>query len=71
MSEIIKSTIIKANQVGKLAVFVSQMYSKSLTERRNATLKYQADLKEQDLSIQCYVKFPATPMIKGTGEKKI
>ena len=70
MSETIKSTIIKANQVGKLAVFVSQMYSKSLTERRNATLKYQADLKEQDLSIQGYVKFPATPMIKGTGEKK-
>ena len=70
MSETIKSTIIKANQVGKLAVFVSQMYSKSLTERRNATLKYQADLKEQDLSIQGYVKFTATLTIKHTGERK-
>ena len=66
----IKSAIIKANQEGKLAVFVSQIYSKSLTERRNATLKYQADLKEQDLPIQGYVKFPAILTIKHTGERK-
>ena len=70
MSEKIKSAIIKANQEGKSAVFVSQMYSKSLTERRNAALKYQADLKEQDPSIQGYVKFPATLMIKRTAERK-
>ena len=68
--EKIKSATIKANQEGKSAVFVSQMYSKSLTERRNATLKYQADLKEQDPSIQAYVKFPAILMIKHTGERK-
>ena len=37
MSE--KSAIIKADQEGKLAVFVSQMYSKSLMERRNEALK--------------------------------
>ena len=70
MSEKIKSAIIKANQKGKSAVFVSQMYSKSLTERRNAALKYRADLKEQDPPIQGYVKFPATLMIKHTGERK-
>ena len=70
MSEKIKSAIIKANQEGKSAVFVSQMYSKSLTERRNATLKYRADLKEQDPSIQGYVKFPTILMIKHTGEGK-
>ena len=70
MWEKIKSEIIKANQEGKSAVFVSQMYSKSLTERRNATLKYQTDLKEHDPSIQVYVKFPATLMIKSTGERK-
>ena len=40
MLEKIKSAIIKANQEGNLAVFVSQMYSKSLTEERNAALKY-------------------------------
>ena len=55
MSEKSKSAIIKANQDGKLAVFVSQMYSKSLTERRNAALKYRTDLKEHDPSIQVYV----------------
>ena len=70
MSEKIKSAIIKANQEGKSAVFVSQMYSKSLTERRNAALNYQAGLKEQDPSIQDYVKFPATLMVKSTGERK-
>ena len=66
----IKSAIIKTNREGKSAVFVSQMYSKSVTERRNAALKYRADLKEQDPSIQGYVKFLATPMIKRTGERK-
>ena len=70
MSEKIKSAIIKANQEGKSAVFVSQMYSKSLTERRNTALKYRADLKEHDPSIQVYVKFPATLMTKRTGERK-
>ena len=64
MSEKIKSAIIKANHEGKLAVFVSQMYSKSLTERRNAALKYRVDLKEHNRSIQVYVKFSATLMIK-------
>ena len=46
--EKIKSATIKANQEGKSAVFVSQMYSKSLTERKNVALQYRADLKEQD-----------------------
>ena len=70
MSEKIKSAIIKANQDGKSPVFVWQMYSKALRERINAALKYRADLKEQDPSIQGYVKFPATIMIKHTGERK-
>ena len=65
-----KSVIIKAKQEGKSTLFVSQMYSKSLTERRNAALKYRADLKEQDPSIQSYVKFPTILMIKHTGERK-
>ena len=46
------------------------MYSKSLKERRNAALKYLADLKEQDPTIQGYIKFPATLMIERTGERK-
>ena len=70
LSEKIKFAIIKANQEAKSAVFVSQMYSKSLTERRNAALKNRADLKEQDQSIQGYLRFPATLMIKRNGERK-
>ena len=66
----IKSGITKANQEGKSAVFVSRMYSKSLTERRNAALKYRTNLKEQDPTIQGYVKFPAPLMVKRTGETK-
>ena len=46
------------------------MYSKSLTERTNAALKYRADLKEQDPSIQGYVTFTAILMIKRTGDRK-
>ena len=38
--------------------------------RRNAALKYRADLKEQDPTIQGYIKFPATLMIERTGERK-
>ena len=70
MSEKIKSAIIIANQEGKSAGFVLQMYSKSLMKRRNATLRYRADLKEQDPSIQSYEKLPATLMIKRTEERK-
>ena len=70
ISEKIKSVITKVNQEDKSAVFVSQMYSKSLTERRNTALKYRADLKERDLSIQGYKKFPATLMNKRTRERK-
>ena len=70
MLEKIKSAIIKANQQGTSTVFVSQMYSKSLTERRNAALKYRADIKQQDTSIQGYVKFPAMLKIKRTRERK-
>ena len=70
MSQKIETTIIKANQGGKSVIFVWQICSKSLTGRGRATLKYRADLKEQDQSIQSYVKFPATLMIKRTGERK-
>ena len=65
-----KKILVPPNQEGKSAIYVSQMYSKSLTERRNAALNDRADLKELDPSIQGYVKFPATLMIKRTGERK-
>ena len=39
-------------------------------ERKNATLKYLADLRDQDPSVQGYVKFPATLISKRTAERK-
>ena len=49
--------------------YLSRSCTQSLTEGRNAALKYRTDLKEQDPPIQGYVKFPAKLMIKRTGEK--
>ena len=46
------------------------MYSKSLTLRRNQALKHRYELKEGDPSIQEYVRYPATLMIKRAGERK-
>ena len=69
-SERIKSAFIVENQNGNSRVFVSQMYSKSLTLRRNQALKHRYKLKEGDPSIQGYVRYPATLMIKRAGERK-
>ena len=46
MSKKIKTAILKVKYEGKSSIFVSQMYSKSLTVRRSVALKYRADLKE-------------------------
>ena len=69
-SERIKSAFIVENQNGNSRVFVSQIYSKSLTLRRNQALKHRYELKEGDPSIQGYVRYPATLMIKRAGERK-
>ena len=69
-SKRIKSTFIVENQNGNPLVFVSQMYSKSLTLTWNQALKHWYKLKEGDPSIQGYVRYPATLMIKRAGERK-
>ena len=46
------------------------MYSKSLTLRQNQTLKHRYELKEGGPSVQGNVRYPATLMIKRTGERK-
>ena len=60
---------IKANQSGTSSVFVSQMYSKAPTIRRNETLKLRSELKEQDPT-KGFVRVPASLMIKRVGERK-
>ena len=69
-SENVKSAFIQENQNGRSQVFVSQMYSKSLTLRQNQALKHRLEMKEEDPSIQGYIRYPATLMIKRPGEKK-
>ena len=46
------------------------MYSKSLTLRRNQALKHRYKLKEGETSVQEYVRYPATLIMKRAGEGK-
>ena len=64
------SAFIVKNQNANSQVFESQMYSKSLTLTQNQAFKHQYELKEGDPSIQGYVRYPATLMIKRAGERK-
>ena len=66
----LKSVFIEANQSSTSRVFVSQIYSKELIIRRNEALKLRSELKEQDSTIQGFVRFPASLMIKKVGERK-
>ena len=69
-SKRIKSAFFVENQNDNSQVFVSQMYSKSLTLRRYQALKHRCELKEGDPSIQGYVRYLTTLMIKRAGERK-
>ena len=69
-SEKVKWAFIQENQNGQSQVFVSQMYLKSLTLCPNQALKHQHEIKEEDPSIQGYIRYPDTLMIKRSGEKK-
>ena len=60
-SEKAKSAFIQENQNGRSQVFVSQMYSKSLTLSRNVALKHRHEIKEEGLSIQGYIRYLANP----------
>ena len=70
-SEKVKSAFIHENQNGRSQVFVSQMYSKSLTLHRNKALKHRHEMKEEDPSIHGYIRYPATLMIKDLVKKSI
>ena len=69
-SEELKSAFIKANQSGTLRVFLSQIYLKVLTIRRNEAPKLQSELRKQDPTIKGFVKFPASLTIKSVGGRK-
>ena len=69
-SEKVKSAFIQENQNGRSQVFISQMYSKSLTLCRNQSLKHRHEMKEEDPSIQGYIGYPVILMLKRPGEKR-
>ena len=65
-TETIKTSFIKA----KSHIFVSQMCSPALTQRRNEEIKVRKELKKSEPIIQAYVKFPAKLMVKnGKGKE--
>ena len=68
-SERVKSDFIQENQNGRSQVFASQMYSKSLRLRRNQALKHRHEMKEENPSMQGYIRYPATLMVKRPGKK--
>ena len=47
------------------------MYKQLLTLKRNEALQHWHELKEVDPSIQGYVRYPATLMIKIAGERNV
>ena len=63
-SEKVKSAFIQDSQNGRSQVVVSQMYSKSLTHRRNQAQKHRHEMKEEDPSMTGCIRYPATLMIK-------
>ena len=48
----------------KWQIYVLQMYSQTLTKRRNEAMKVRKCLKRNEPNIQAYVKFSAQLMIK-------
>ena len=69
-SEAIKSKIIKANREGSTNVIVTQMYSKTTTEKMNEKLKIRKDILKVNKSWKLYVKYPGTLMVKKPGQTK-
>ena len=63
--EKIKSGFIKS----KSSIYVSQMCYPALTKRRNNALIARKELKRLDPSIQVFVKYQATLMVRKAGEK--
>ena len=70
-SEKVKSAFLLENHSGRSQVFVSQMYSKSLMLPRNQALKHRHKMKEGYPSIQGYIRYRATRMIKRPRKKKL
>ena len=65
-TEMIKTSAIKT----KSLLYVSQMFSPTLTVRRNKAMLARKELREHDKTTQAYVKYPARLMVKKAHENK-
>ena len=68
-SEKVKLHFISASQEGQTEVIASQMYSKSVNERKKS-LELRMRPKRNDPSLLVYVKYPAELMVKRSKEHK-
>ena len=73
-SEKVKSNFIKAargsfQQHPNQRIYVSEMYSSSVTARQNKEMLKRKELNRDERTIQAYVKYPATLMVKRSGER--
>ena len=69
-SEKVKLHFISASQEGQTEIIASQMYSKSVNERKNKSLELRMRPKRNDPSLLVYVKYPAELMVKRSKEHK-
>ena len=68
--EKVKLHFISASQEGQTEVIASQMYSKSVNERKNKSLELRMRPKRNDPSLLVYVKYPAELMVNRSKEHK-
>ena len=69
-SEKTKTSFIKAAKNSNSKVYVAQMYTSSLTKRRNKAMQKRIDLKKENKNMQAYVRYPAILMVKYEGQTK-
>ena len=65
-SKEVKTSFIKAakDRNNRTPIFVSQIYSPSLTTRRNEAMKKRKELREEDRGIRAYVEYLAVLIVK-------
>ena len=69
-SEEMKNSFIKVakDRNNRTPIFVSQIYSPSLTTRCNEAMKKRKELREEDQRIRAYVKYLPVLIVKRPGE---
>jgi len=67
-SEKVKELFLNDSINNNSKIYVSQMFSKSVTARRVQAFDYRKELKQKSPTMKCHIRYPATLMIKYEGE---